>query len=186
MTPEIQKDMVNSATCETSIVIIKDLGDKLFSILVDESRDISVKEQMAVVLRYVDNRGIVTEQFIGNMHVTNTIALSLKAAIESLFSKHGLSLSRIREQGYDEARNMQGGHNGLKTLIMRENGSGFYVYYFAHQLQLTLVAVAKNHIDIDMFFNLVTNLVNVVGATCKRRDMLIETLCSSCGIMKQW
>jgi len=38
-------------------VIIKDLGDSLFSILIDESRDISIKEQMVVVLRYVDNNG---------------------------------------------------------------------------------------------------------------------------------
>jgi hypothetical protein len=35
-------------------VIIKDLDDSLFSILIDKSRDISIKEQMTVVPRYVD------------------------------------------------------------------------------------------------------------------------------------
>jgi hypothetical protein len=71
VTPKIQKDIVNT-TYETANAIIKDLGDKLFSILVDESHDISTKEQMAVVLRYADNTGIVTERFIGIMYVTNT------------------------------------------------------------------------------------------------------------------
>jgi hypothetical protein len=34
-------------------VIMGELGDKYFSILTDESRDISVKEQMTVMLRLV-------------------------------------------------------------------------------------------------------------------------------------
>ena len=47
---------------------------------------------------------------------------------------------------------MQGDINGLKTLILKENKSAFYVYCFAHQLQLTLVAIARNHINIVEFF----------------------------------
>ena len=47
---------------------------------------------------------------------------------------------------------MQGDINDLKTLILKENKSAFYVHCFAHQLQLTLVAIAKNHINIAEFF----------------------------------
>ena len=67
---------------------------------------------------------------------------------------------------------MQSDINGLKTLILKENKSTFYVHCFAHQLQLTLVAVAKNHINIAEFFYVVSNLVTVVGGSCKRRDAL--------------
>lgn len=42
----------------------KDLNDDYFSILVDESRDVSFKEQMVVVLRHVDKKGSVIERFI--------------------------------------------------------------------------------------------------------------------------
>ena len=66
---------------------------------------------------------------------------------------------------------MQGDINGLKTLILKENKSAFYFHCFAHQLQLTLVAVAKNHINITKFFYVVSNLVTV-GGSCKRRDAL--------------
>ncbi|XP_025680129.1 uncharacterized protein [Arachis hypogaea] len=48
--PKIQKDIVRAAASETTKVIIDDLGDDLFVVLVDEARDISVKEQMAVCL----------------------------------------------------------------------------------------------------------------------------------------
>ena len=88
-------------------MIIKDLGNSLFSILIDESRDISIKEQMTVVLRYVDNNGHIMERFLGIQHMSDTIVSSLKAAIEALFSKHGLSISRLHGQGYDGASNME-------------------------------------------------------------------------------
>ena len=55
---------------------------------------------------------------------------------------------------------------------MKENKSAFYVHCFPHQLQLTLVAIAKNHINIVEFFYVVSNLVTVVGGSCKRQDAL--------------
>ena len=55
---------------------------------------------------------------------------------------------------------------------MKENKPAFYVHCFAHQLQLTLVAVAKNHINIAEFFYVVSNLVIVVEGSCKRQDTL--------------
>ncbi|XP_065621133.1 uncharacterized protein LOC136063986 [Quercus suber] len=168
--PDIQKDIVNAIARETSKVIIKDLNNGFFSILVDESRDISMKDQMALVLHYVNKKGIIIEPFLGIVHVASTTALSLKYAIECLLCEHNLSLSNLCGQGYDRASNMQGDINGLKTLILKENKSAFYVHCFAYQLQLTLVAVAKNHINIAKFFYVVSNLVTVVGGSCKRQD----------------
>ncbi|XP_028100920.1 zinc finger MYM-type protein 1-like [Camellia sinensis] len=92
--------------------------------------------------------------------------------MENLFSRLGLNISRLRGQGYDGASNMQGELNGLKTLILREIPRAYYVHCFAHQLQLTLIAVTKNHGQIALLFTLVTNVVNVVGVSCKRRDIV--------------
>ncbi|KAJ0978475.1 hypothetical protein J5N97_013949 [Dioscorea zingiberensis] len=171
---DIQKDIINAAATETINVIVKDIGDALFSILVDESRDVSMKEQMAVVLRYVDKKGCVIERFVGIEHVTSTMAISLKAAIDRLFSRYGLSIARLRGQGYDGASNMQGEFNGLKALILKENPCAFYIHCFAHQLQLALVGVAKKHVQVANFFCVVASVVNVVGASPKRSDILQE------------
>jgi hypothetical protein len=70
----------------------------LFAILVDESRDISVKEQLAIVLRYIDKRGHVIERFLGITHVSNTTAAILKKAIELVLNKRHLSINRLRGQ----------------------------------------------------------------------------------------
>ena len=126
------------------------------------SRDVSTKAQLTLALRYAeDQRGCVVERFLGIVPVADTTAQTLNGAIESLLSKHELSLARVRGQGYDGASNMCGELNGLRSLILNENPFAYYVHCFAHQLQLTLVAVAKNHRQIGVFFPLVSNIFNV-------------------------
>ncbi|KAJ9557939.1 hypothetical protein OSB04_012553 [Centaurea solstitialis] len=49
--PNIQKNIVNVAATETPKLIVNDLGDDFFSVFVDGSRDVSIKEQMSVVLQ---------------------------------------------------------------------------------------------------------------------------------------
>ncbi|XP_021812319.1 uncharacterized protein LOC110755434 [Prunus avium] len=67
---------------------------------------------------------------------------------------------------------MRGEFNGLKTKILREQPCAFYVHCFAHQLQLALDVEAKKNIDVASFFTTANSLVNIVGASCKRRDAL--------------
>jgi Domain of unknown function (DUF4371) len=130
---------------------------------------------MALVIRFVRKDGSVVERFLGVVHVPDTVATSLKVAVESKLAEHNLCLSRVRGQGYDGASNMRGEFNGLKSLILRENNSAYYVLCFAHQLQLTLVVVAKNQIDIASLFTFISNVQNMVGASCKRQDKLRES-----------
>jgi hypothetical protein len=51
--PEIQHDMTRSFAEEVTEVIKEEIGDGLFSVLIDESRDVSIAEQMAVLVRLV-------------------------------------------------------------------------------------------------------------------------------------
>ncbi|XP_024172398.1 uncharacterized protein LOC112178492 [Rosa chinensis] len=140
----IQKDIVNATAVETTNAIIRDMDNALFSILVDEARDVSIKEQMAVIFRYVDKNGSVIERFIGIEHVANTTAITLKEAIDALLCKHSLSISSLRGQDFDEP------------------------------LQLALVAVAKKHSIVGAFFTSVGHVVNIVGASSKWRDIVRE------------
>jgi hypothetical protein len=148
-------------------LIITEIGGDVFCLLVDESADVSDKEQMAVVLRYVDKYGVLKEILIGVVHVSETTALCLKSNIDKLFIKYKLSWKQVRGQGYDGASNMRGEFNGLRALIMKENNSAYYVHCFAHQLQLVIVAVSKKNDDVSDFFDMISLLLNVAGASCK-------------------
>ncbi|XP_020419519.1 zinc finger MYM-type protein 1-like [Prunus persica] len=172
--PKIKKDLVNSCAVETIDATISDMDNAFFSILVDESRNVSIREQMAVVLRYVNKKGQVIERFVGVQYVSDTTSCKLKEEIEQLISSTNLSMSRLRGQWYDDASNMKGELNGLKTQILREYPQAFYVHCFAHQLQLALVAVAKGNENIVTFFTTASNVVNIIGALCKHCEALRE------------
>nr|XP_016488240.1 PREDICTED: zinc finger MYM-type protein 1-like [Nicotiana tabacum] len=134
--PNIQKNIVSSCAKETLKTIVEDLNVDYFEILVDESKDVSHKEQIALILSYVNKEGKVIERFLSIVHVKDTSAKSLKEAIYSLLLEHSLSKSQIREQGYDGASNMQGEVNGLKTLIMNDTPSAYCIHCFPHQLEM--------------------------------------------------
>ncbi|XP_060170673.1 uncharacterized protein LOC132601608 [Lycium barbarum] len=172
---DIQKDIVSACKIETIKAIIEDLNGDYFALLVDESRDVSCKEQMAICLRFVDKRGFVMEAFIGLVHVKDTSVLSLKKAIVDVLAHHSLTLSYVRGKCYDGASNMQGELGGLKTLIKQESRSAHSVHYFAHQLQLTLVAVSKKCVQVGELVLLVSNVLNVLGAFFKRVDGFRES-----------
>ncbi|KAL7104054.1 hypothetical protein ACP275_08G220400 [Erythranthe tilingii] len=172
--PEIQQQIISAFAHLVSKTIICDIEDDFFALLVDEARDVSIKEQMAVALRYVNNEGKIIERFLGVVHVPNTTSRCLKASLECLLATFGLSLSRVRGQGYDGASNMQGEFNGLKSLILKENKSAFYVHCFVHQLQLALVQITKKNKQLSEFFGSLALLANIIGGSCKRQELLRE------------
>ncbi|XP_076959366.1 uncharacterized protein LOC143635398 [Bidens hawaiensis] len=163
--PKIQKEIVNACAAEVRKIIVNEVKDKFFSILIDESCDCSIKEQMAVVLRYVDDGGEVIERFVGVVHVTDTCASSLKGTIDNFFAKNNLTMSKVRGQGYDGASNMRGELNGLKQKFLAENKFAFYIHCFAHRLQLVVVATSSEYASVSSFFDWLTKIVNIAGAS---------------------
>ncbi|KAG5572264.1 hypothetical protein H5410_062030 [Solanum commersonii] len=69
---EIQKEIVITCKIETIKYIIKELNGDYFSLLVDESFDVSHKEaNRGCFLLYVDRRGFVMKRLLDIFHVKN-------------------------------------------------------------------------------------------------------------------
>ncbi|KAH9768364.1 TTF-type domain-containing protein [Citrus sinensis] len=131
---DIQKELLNILANKMQNKIRKELADGKFCILVDEALDESDKEQMAIILRYVDCDGYIREPFCEVVNVMETTAL-------------------IRGQWYDGASNMRGAWNGLQALFFKDCRYAYYIHCFAHQLQLALVAASNDVPDVWLFFS---------------------------------
>ncbi|XP_025702776.1 uncharacterized protein LOC107488348 [Arachis duranensis] len=171
---DVQKEILHVLATMVRNSIRKDIGDAKFCIIIDEARDESKEEQMAIVLRFVDVDGFVRERFFDLVHVSDTTALTLKKELVSVLSIYNLQIENIRGQGYDGASNMRGEWNGLQALFLNDCRQAYYVHCFAHRLQLALVATSREVLQIHEFFTQLIAIVNIVGASCKRHDQLQE------------
>ena len=114
---------------------------KFFSILADEAADVSNLEQLALVLRFVNQPAKIREAFLGFFHCNEglagkDIANKLTSGIKDL----GLQLSFCCGQGYDGAGNMAGKCIGASTLILKEYPKAAYVHCKSHVLNLCVAS----------------------------------------------
>jgi hypothetical protein len=86
------------------------------------------------------------------VHVKDTTASTLKEEIFFVLSHHNLDVQNIRGQRYDGASNIHGEWNGLQALFINDCPYTYYVHCLAHQLQLALIATAREISDVHTFF----------------------------------
>ena len=95
MSPKIQKDILHVFSNKVKKEICEEIGDSKFCIIVDEACDESTKEQMDIVLRFVDKDGFIQERFFGLVHVFDTVSLTRKNEIYFALSHHSLDIQNI-------------------------------------------------------------------------------------------
>ena len=169
---EIQNEILSIYAMKVREHIRAEIGDSKYSILVDETCDVSKREQMALVFRFVDKDGYSQERFFHLIHVANTKALTLKMELCKVLSKHGFDVQNLRGQGYDGASNMRGELNGLQALFIKDCPYAYYVHCYAHRLQLSLVGAARDVVPITQFFQKLHFVINTVDSSSKRHDEL--------------
>ncbi|KAK8328838.1 hypothetical protein V6Z11_A11G278200 [Gossypium hirsutum] len=156
-------EYVGAIILENGILSI--LANSNFCIIVDEAHNESKKEQIVIVLWFVNKEGFIHERFFDLVHVKDTTSLALEKAIRQVLLLHCLNVDDIHGQGYDYntpnpypspkqgcyndgASNMRGECNGLQALFAKKCQFAYYVHYLTHRLQLTLVAASKEVIPI--------------------------------------
>ncbi|TVU32376.1 hypothetical protein EJB05_24105 [Eragrostis curvula] len=188
---QFQKDMVKACAEEVAQAIREEIGDSRFSVLIDDTTDISNKEQMGIILRFVNKQGKVVERFLGLEWVNDTTPTAIKGYLVGLLARHGLSISRIRGQGYNGDSNMRGDFNDVQRQIRDENSHAFYVHCFAFQLESLLVSISSSSSGpISFFFNNVSMIVAATSKPCmtddaeKRRRAVLDWL-ESCELFSR-
>uniref|UniRef100_A0A1X7UZN3 DUF4371 domain-containing protein n=1 Tax=Amphimedon queenslandica TaxID=400682 RepID=A0A1X7UZN3_AMPQE len=104
--------------------------------MIDETTDISNKEQVVVVMRWASGSLDVHENFIGLCTVDDIKALTLLDVVKDTLVRCNISLAKLWGQCYDGASAMSGCKNGLAKLIMDEEPRAIYTHCYGHTLNL--------------------------------------------------
>ena len=135
----IQKDIVLLISEWIQNKIINDIeeGSGIFAIVADEGRDCANKEQMPVIVRYVDKYSTICEAFLTFAEcVYGTTGSQLADIIEDTCTGAGLDLTKLRGQGYDGAANMAGVCSGAAKLLQTKYPKALYFHCASHKLNV--------------------------------------------------
>ncbi|XP_060874016.1 zinc finger MYM-type protein 1-like [Metopolophium dirhodum] len=117
-------------------------ASKCFSILADETADVSGVEQVSLCVRYVEiNHLELREEFLQFVPTFDVTGKGLAKLIIDNLQKYGIDTKYLRGQGYDGAASMSGKLNGVQAHIKKIHPLAMYVHCSAHSLNL---AVSKS------------------------------------------
>ena len=102
----------------------------------DETTDISNKEQVTFTIRWVSENLEVNEEFIGLYEVPAIDAATLTAVAKDTFTSLNLSFSKVRGQCYDGASAMKGVRSGIVPRIQELESRAIYTHCYGHSINL--------------------------------------------------
>lgn len=112
---------------------------KFFSVLADETTDVSIAEQFSLCVRYFDTeKCAISEHFLGFQMVESCSGEALSEKILSFLTKLDLDIAFLRGQGYDGGANMSGRFKGVQARILKEQPLADYTHCSNHRLNLAL------------------------------------------------
>ena len=111
-----------------------------FSILADEATDSSNKEQLPLVIRFVDGGNNIREEFVGFFECNHgTSGQAVANLITEAVTELGLNLNDCVGQCYDGAGNMAGVTKGAAAIIRKTYPKAVYVHCASHRLNLCVM-----------------------------------------------
>jgi hypothetical protein len=163
ITPTLDKDIAHAFAKETRKGIGSELQGDFYGIYVDviyiPSKFMSC---MVLFARYINGKGDVVERLLGIVPEPSAHGSSLEVAVGSMLSEAGLSLSKLRGQGYGLFGYRDEIFTELKTSITNKNALEYYVHPCVCQLHSSLVCSSHGQFDVYQLFQTVDALSNLI------------------------
>lgn len=134
----------------------------------DETADITFKEQVSVCFRIVTECLEIEELFIGFYQTTSTTEDTLFELLKDVLLRLSLPIKNCTGQCYDGASNMSGIRNGLQARVKEEEPRAFYIHCMAHVMNLVVQDVVHNISECRNFMSLICDLMTLMRNSPKR------------------
>jgi hypothetical protein len=125
-------------------MIVSEINETgVYSIMLDETMDVSKVVQVSFCVRYVDQKGVVQERLLEMLGISSTKSAELLKRVVDSLDKHGLKMDGIVSQSYDGASTMSGEVTGLQTRVRELVPHAVFVWCGGHRLNLVVEDVCK-------------------------------------------
>ena len=168
----IQNELIELCGDHIIAHIVKKAKEAIFfSVLVDESADVSKTEQVAVCVRYCSLPDyVVEEDFVGFVGTRNTTGETISALLLSVIKKIGLDMNNVVGKGYDGAGNMSGHIRGVQGRIQESYPNATYIHCKAHSLNLAIGSSCKVK-PVQNMYDTAQKLLQFIIASPKRLEV---------------
>ena len=185
ISPDIQNEIIKVL----GITILRNLATCLqkapfLCIMIDETTDVSNREQATVVIRWVSEDFKVHEEFVGLYHVDSIDSASLVSVIKDVLLRLNLSVNKLRGQCYDGASAMKGAKSGVAKQIRDLESRAVYTHCYGHSLNLAASDTLKESKFMQDALDTTHEITKLIKYS-PRRDGLFQKLkenmlCTSC------
>ena len=137
---EIQNDMLKIMGRSMLNNILSFIHESTYvSIMVDETTDISYKEQLSLVMYRVDHNLDVYKEFLGMDQIDSTTAESITSTILDTLLCFQITLTKLCGQCYDGCSTMAGARNGVAAKVQAMEPKAVFTNCYGHaRLLVTL------------------------------------------------
>ena len=142
--PDIQNEMLSIMALMILRQIAGEISGKWFTIMVDETTDLSNTEQMILCLRYVDDNLDVHEEVIGLHSLESLSADTIVSTVQDILLRLNLRIDNCRGQCYDGASSMSGSKSGVATRLLALEPRALYTHCYGHALNLAAQDALKS------------------------------------------
>ena len=141
----MQNEIIKVMAMNVLRTILSSLQTSLFvTLMMDETTDISNKEQVTFTIRWVSENLEVNKEFVGLYEVPAIDAETLAAVAKDTFTRLNLSFSKLRGQCYDGASAMKGIRSGLVPRIQEIESRAVYTHCYGHSINLAVNDALKS------------------------------------------
>ena len=173
VSPDTQNDLLTRLDWIIGEQIVKEVNDCTFlSIQVDETTDISSKEQLSALIR-IDKGGDIIERFFKFVNVSgDRSADAICQIVKTILSNFGESIKgKLIMQTYDGASVTAGHISGVQTLVRGQYPYAFFFHCAAYRLNLVLCQSAPKISAVKVFFADVSAFSSFTSLRSKRKDL---------------
>lgn len=125
------------------------VNDQRYSIILDESTDVTVNKYLAVLIGYF-NGTVIVNDFLGLIEVERATAVDLYSSLSVFFLKINLPVKNMLALGTDGGTNLCGKNHSVYTLLKEVVPDLILIKCVCHSIHL---GVSKASVELVRFFS---------------------------------